>query len=392
MPKITSKLTTRLAVMMLWLLGFVFAAFVLLYFIGDWIAAAPRYTGSPRPHFDGKTFFNPASDARQRFAFFDFVKWRFTRTEGKWESLRDTAELPVREKPPERVGNGEMRVTFINHATVLIQTDSLNILTDPIWSERCSPVSWAGPKRVRPAGIRFEDLPPIDIVLISHNHYDHLDIPTLKRLAVTHAPDIYTGLGNKAYLESESIPNAHEMDWGDHLPLFPNTQLHCTPVQHFSGRGLSDRDATLWCGFVLETPSGNIYFAGDTGYGAHFKAASEQFGNFRLALLPIGAYLPRWFMSPVHVSPEEAVQAHRDLRAETSMAIHFGTFPLADDGETQPVETLQHALSAAEYPPPRFWVLGFGEGRAVPPVSIPAASAKVGVAQSLMPRIKPDSK
>jgi L-ascorbate metabolism protein UlaG (beta-lactamase superfamily) len=260
-----------------------------------------------------------------------------------------------------RIDDGRLRVTFVNHATTLVQMDGVNILTDPIWSERCSPVSWAGPKRHRAPGIRFEDLPPIDAVIVSHNHYDHLDIPTLRRL---HASRIVTSLGNAALMAKHGVAGARDLDWWQSFDLNDRVRITSVPAQHFCARALSDRNNTLWGGFVISGPSGNVYFAGDTGWGKHFGEIAERFGSVRLALLPIGAYLPRWFMKPAHISPAEAVDAHLALRAGTSMAMHFGTFQLGDDGEFQPVEDLQRAL--AERGSPRFWVLGQGEGRDVP--------------------------
>jgi L-ascorbate metabolism protein UlaG (beta-lactamase superfamily) len=285
------------------------------------------------------------------------------RDPGPWD---DWTESMPGAPPPERVGGGELRVTVVNHATVLVQMDSLNVLTDPVWSDRVSPVGWAGPRRRHAPGILFDDLPPIDIVLVSHNHYDHLDVPTLKRLSDKHRPRILTGLGNTRFLESKGIANARDLDWMEGVEVGDGMRVTSVPAQHFSGRGFSDRNGTLWCGFVIEGPSGRVYFAGDTGYGPHFTEASERFGPMRLALLPIGAYKPAWFMSPVHTSPAEAVQAHRDLEAATSVGIHYGTFPLADDGQTEPLEDLQRALEVQSLGSSRFWVLNVGEGRMVP--------------------------
>jgi L-ascorbate metabolism protein UlaG (beta-lactamase superfamily) len=264
-----------------------------------------------------------------------------------------------------RVEGGMLRVTFVNHTTVLLQTQGLNILTDPIWSERCGPVSWLGPRRVRPPGIRFEDLPPIDVVLLSHNHYDHCDLRTLKRLARTNAPRLIAPLGNRRFLERRGIPVLAEPDWWDAVAIAPGIVVTAVPARHFSGRGLFDRDRSLWAGFVIGTPSGSISFAADTGFGDHFALIRERLGEPRLALLPIGAFRPEWFMSRVHMSPEQAVEAHRLLGARTTVATHFGTFQLADDGELEAPQRIARALDAD--PSLRFWVLGFGEGREVPP-------------------------
>lgn len=252
-------------------------------------------------------------------------------------------------------------MTFINHATVLLQLDDVNLLTDPIWSDRASPFSFAGPKRVRPPGIRFEDLPKIDAVLLSHNHYDHLDLPTLARLAAANpALRIFGGLGLAPLLAGEGVGGVTELDWGQSSDL-AGLKLIAAPTQHFSSRGMFDTNGTLWCAWVIESGSGRVYFAGDTGYGPHFRRTGDALGPFRLAILPIGAYRPAWFMGPVHENPAEAVAAMKVLRARAALGIHFGTFQLTDEGITRPVEELEAALSR-ESPRPDFRVLGFGEG------------------------------
>lgn len=259
-----------------------------------------------------------------------------------------------------------MRVTFVNHATVLLQMDGVNILTDPIWSERCSPVSFAGPKRVVPPGLRFEQLPTIDVVLLSHNHYDHLDVSTLRRLADEHRPRILVPLGNRRVLDRAGVRGAEELDWWQSVEVRDGVRVAAVPAQHFSGRGMFDRDRALWAGFVVSGPAGSAYFAGDTGFGAHFEEIRDRFGPPRLALLPIGAYRPEWFMSRVHTSPDEALRAHRILGAGTSVGIHFGTFRLADDGQDEAPARVEALLCEGAAPRPRFWVLGFGESRDVP--------------------------
>jgi L-ascorbate metabolism protein UlaG (beta-lactamase superfamily) len=203
---------------------------------------------------------------------------------------------------------------------------------------------------------------------VSHNHYDHLDIPTLERLVERDHPRIISGLGNGAVLEADGIAGATELDWWEVEPLGEEVRVTAVPAQHFSMRGLCDRDGTLWVGFVVESSAGPIYFAGDTAWGPHFAQVRQEFGPLRLALLPIGAFLPRWIMSPVHISPEEAVQAHQVLGASMSIGIHFGTFAQADDGQDGPLNYLGKALVEAGNPRPNFHVLGFGEGRDIPPI------------------------
>lgn len=360
MPSCVRAVTDRLRVVLSWTLRGLALAVAALLWLGGCVFSAPTYDGPVSDHFDGERFHNHVS-TEGRFA--DFLRWRLNRDLGPWEEWTDAAPG---EPPPERVDGGRLRATFVNHATVLLQMDGLNILTDPVWADRIGPVSWAGPRRRRPPGLRFEDLPPIDLVLISHNHYDHLDLPTLRRLSAAHRPRVLAGLGNAQLLAAEGVGGAEDLDWGDGVDVSDRVRVTCVPAQHFSGRGLSDRDGTLWCGFVVEGPSGRVYFAGDTGYGPHFAEARRLFGPMRLALLPIGAYRPRWFMAPMHTSPEEAVQAHRDLEAATSIGIHFGTFALADDGQREPLDDLAAALAADPVAPPRFWALGNGEGRDVP--------------------------
>ena len=245
-------------------------------------------------------------------------------------------------------------MTLINHSTLLLQNQGLNVLTDPIWSARASPFLF-GPRRRRAPGVQWQDLPRIDIVLLSHNHYDHLDLPTLRRLADRGQSQFIVPIGLARLLRSRNINPVHELDWGESLPVAGMT-VYGVPALHFSARGLFDRNKTLWCGYVIRAADQTIYFAGDTGFGTHFALIRARFGEPRLALLPIGAYAPRWFMSPVHMAPDEAVRAHVILGARTSIAIHHGTFQLADEGIDRPRQLL-----TACAPPDSFLILNNGQ-------------------------------
>ena len=293
--------------------------------------------GFPK-HFDGRRFYNPG--APQARGFLDVLRWKLrSRPEPSPDFISDV-EPSI---PPSRVEGSGLRVTLVNHSTVLIQQGATNILTDPIWSERASPVSWLGPKRRRKPGVRMEDLPPIHAVLISHNHFDHLDLPTLRQLAARGSSTFVVAARGARLLRSQRIESVHELDWGESLAI-SGFIIHSVPALHFSARSILDRNKTLWCGYIIEYPESLVYFAGDTGFGSHFAQIREKFGSPQVALLPIGAYEPRWFMSPVHMAPEEAVRAHEILGAKTSIAIHHGTFQLADEG----IDTPQKQLMAGK--------------------------------------------
>ena len=286
-------------------------------------------------HFDGRRFYN-ASGARAR-GFLDVLRWKLTSRPEPWPGFVVDVEPSI---PPRRVEGSELRTTLVNHSTVLLQQRGSNILTDPVWSERASPLSWIGPRRHRKPGVSWEDLPPIDLVLLSHNHYDHLDMPTLRRLAARRESKFVVPVGVGRLLRRKNIAPVHELDWGESCS-FSGLTIHCVPAQHFSNRGIFDINQTLWCGYMIECPERLIYFAGDTGFGHHFAQIREMFGSPHLALLPIGAYEPRWFMSPVHMAPDEAVKAHGILGAKTSVAIHHGTFQLTDEGIDTPAKQLR---------------------------------------------------
>ena len=317
------------------------------------------HAGPPSDHFDGERFFMPGHHGGKTFG--DMVKWQFSGDPTRWPARLDNAPHPA---PPARVDGEALRVTFIGQATCLIQTGGLNILTDPFFSERASPLAWAGPRRVRAPGLALKDLPPIDAVLVSHNHYDHMDLAALRALHDDHRPLIVTPLGNAAILRRTRRPlNVVERDWGEAHSLGDHVTAHLVPALHWSKRTAFDRNHALWGAFVLETPAGIVYFAADTGYGsgAHFRDVRARFGAPRLALLPIGAYEPRWFMKPQHMNPAEAVAAHEDLGAKASLAIHHGTIRLTDEAIEAPVAALAEALKRRAIAPGRFRVLEFGE-------------------------------
>ncbi len=311
-------------------------------------------------HFDGRRFYNP--DGRE-IPLTSIIGWLTHRDRGPWYPYRD---LPHGPPPPRIVADGALRVTFINHATTLIQLDGVNVLTDPVYSDRVGPGGIVGPERHRPPGIRFDDLPPIHVVLLSHDHYDHMDVPTLKRLVAKHHPRIFAGLGTRALLAKEGVPGVEDLDWWQDARVSKALRVVSVPAHHASMRGLCDHCATLWNGFVLSGDSGNVYFAGDTGWGEHFKAIGERFAPLRLAVLPIGSGRPRTTLSPNHISPEEAVWAHLALHAHTSIPMHYGTFAQGDDGETEPVEVLHETLARFDGVAEHFWVINEGYGREVP--------------------------
>ncbi|HEX9773509.1 MAG TPA: MBL fold metallo-hydrolase [Steroidobacteraceae bacterium] len=326
------------------------------------LAGGPGYRGALTGHFDGEVFRNENPQASSGKSFEDFLRWQRTRRTVPWPRWRDNTAAP---QLPQQLGAGEIALTFVNHISFLLQFEGVNVLTDPVWSERVSPVSWTGPKRVRAPGLPFEDLPPIHVVLVSHNHYDHLDLDTLQRLELTHHPVFVTCLGNRAFLEEHGLARVIELDWWQET-VASSTRVLCTPAQHWSGRGFSGRNRALWGGFVIETAGRQVYFAGDTGYYTHFADIRQRCGTVDLALLPIGAYEPRWFMQDQHMNPEEAVRAHLDLEARLSIATHFGCFQLTDEGIDDPLRELAIALQAHGVEPARFRALETGETLRLP--------------------------
>lgn len=324
---------------------------------------APDLEGARGASRKGRAFLNPdGSVAGQSFR----ALWRLMR-EARAPRWARPAPGPAF-APPEPPPPGHAAVTFLGHASFLIRLHGgPTLITDPIWSERCSPLPFLGPKRVRPPGLAFEALPRIDAVLLSHNHYDHCDIPTLKRLQRRDAPRILTGLGNAAPLRRHGLRDVVELDWWQAAPLPGGVGARFTPARHFAARGLHDRARTLWGGFALETAAGGrLYFMGDSGWGAHFAEIGRRLGPFDLALIPIGAYEPRWFMDVVHIDPEEAVRAFRDLRARRALAMHFGTFQLTREPIDEPERRLAAARAAMGIPESAFRAAGCGETVLVP--------------------------
>jgi L-ascorbate metabolism protein UlaG (beta-lactamase superfamily) len=303
-------------------------------------------------HFDGKRFVNPGGASGQPFSA---VPRMLLEPRTPWPAR---VEAPSR-RPPELDGAVAV-VTFVGHATFLIQTAGGNLLTDPMYSQRAGPLNVFGPQRVRQPAVLFDDLPPIATVLLSHNHYDHCDLRTLGMLAARFDPIVVTPLGNGALVRSAGIRRVEELDWWQEAKS-PALPIVLTPAQHFSARSPVDRNRALWGGFILEASGRRIFFAGDTAYAPFFRDVRQRFGPMDLALLPIGAYEPRWFMQAVHMNPAEAAQAHLDLEASESVGMHFGTFQLTTEGIDEPLRALEDARRARNIPPSKFRTLDFGE-------------------------------
>jgi L-ascorbate metabolism protein UlaG (beta-lactamase superfamily) len=320
------------------------------------------YEGPPSDHFDGERFFNPGSSpppSRNPQRFFS-----------RWASATDRAEWPERVAvratvPPRRVEGEEMRVTWIGHATVLVQTRGMNILTDPVWSERTSPVSFIGPRRARAPGVRFEDLPKIDLVVVSHNHYDHMDVATLRRLWERDRPVILSSLGNDALLRSHGV-EAVARDWRGSVRVGP-AEVVVERVHHWSTRWGTDRNRALWSGFTIRLPGGNVFFAGDTGFGdGSWPREAARSGPFRLAILPIGAYEPRDIMMNSHVNPQESVRIFEILNPAMALGMHWGTVQLTFEAIGDPPRRLAELRRARGVADDRFVATEVGQTFAVP--------------------------
>ena len=341
-----------------------------------------RYYDPSKPHHRPDGFQNNHGDFKPK-SLADVLRWRWNASR---QGLPPAPREPIARTPPDlafihanaKAGAAmQPAVTWIGHATVLAQVGGLNVLTDPIFSERASPVQFAGPKRHQPPGVALEELPRIDLVVASHNHYDHLDEASIRQLNAQEggAPLFVAPLGLEGWLRSKGVSRAMELDWwGSHTIHAPagDVEVMLLPSQHWSSRGLHDRMLTLWGGFAVMAPDCHLFYAGDTGYSRDFTDIRERLagrqagGGFDIALLPIGAYEPRWFMAEQHVNVHEAVKIHRDLGAKRSLGVHWGTFELTDEPLDEPPRQLTVERSAAGVADEDFFVLAIGETRRIP--------------------------
>jgi L-ascorbate metabolism protein UlaG (beta-lactamase superfamily) len=316
----------------------------------------------PRPvsdHFDGKRFFNPTLPAGFAPTLATVLKM-LRAHRSRWpRSIENKGVSQLN----AQLAIDDIAVTFVNHATFVIQTGGVGILTDPIWSERASPFRRTGPRRARKPGVTFDDLPKIDLILLSHNHYDHLDRATLSRLQKAFSPGILVAAGDARLVGPLGFRDLRELDWWDQTTTSNGLKITFVPAQHTSARGLFDRHRSLWGGYVIENRGRRIYFSGDTGYSTHFSDIKMRLGSPDIAMLAIGAYEPRWFMQPIHMNPAEAVRAHGDLAAKHSIGMHFGTFQLTPEAIDQPQADLKAALSQSGISDQEFVTLHEGETR-----------------------------
>jgi L-ascorbate metabolism protein UlaG (beta-lactamase superfamily) len=306
-------------------------------------------------HFDGRRFFNPHGNTDRGFR--DLWRWRRTRTPVPWPESLPLQPYPP---PPDVIDPARVAVTMIGHATFLVRTSDAVWLTDPVFTTHAGPFGRLGPRRVREPGLSLDSLPALDFILVSHSHYDHLQLASLHACALRGTPTIVAPLGLGAYLAGRGFSRIVELDWWDEAAV-GEARVTCVPAQHFSARTPWDRNLTLWCGFVVRTPQAAVYFAADSGYSPQFLEIGRRCSPIDVGLIPIGAYEPRWFMKPMHMNPEEAVQVHRDVGARHSVAMHFGVFHLTDEGIDDPIRGLERAREAAGVRPEQFRVIDFGE-------------------------------
>ncbi|KRB85413.1 hypothetical protein ASE00_01020 [Sphingomonas sp. Root710] len=352
----------------IWAAGTAVALLVLLavaWFARPLYLDRTYYRGPASGHFNGERFFNPEGDSAGVPRGFILPRLWAMITGRRAPGWPET--IPVHPaRPPARVEGDAMRVTWVGHATALVQTQGLNILTDPVWSDVAGPWNRFGPKRARAPGVRFEDLPKIDVVLVSHNHYDHMDLPTLERLWARDRPLIVTSLGNETILKDRGI-DAVARDWDGIVPVKPGVSVIVERVHHWGARWGSDRNRALWSGFTVTLPGGNIFFAGDTGIGdGAWPRLAARHGPFRLALLPIGAYHPREIFGGHHIDPQQAVSVFRTLGARHALGVHWGTFRLTDESADAPRVELAESVKAAGIAPDRFVATEPGQGWMVP--------------------------
>ncbi len=318
------------------------------------------YSGPVTDHFDGIRFFNP--DGTGPRGAWELLKWQFWEERARWP---ETFPSPYAfDRPPERVGRDEVRITYVGHASFLVQAAGRNILIDPVWSKRASPIKALGPKRVNPPGILFENLPPIDFILVTHNHYDHMDTGLIGRVWQRNRAPVVTPLGNDTIIRGD-VPeiDARAFDWHAVVDLGQGIRVHFEPTVHWSARGLGDRRHALWASFVLETPRHKIYCVGDSAFGdgRSFSHVARRHPQLDLALLPIGAYEPRWFMQSSHMNPEDAVMALELCGAKAALGHHWGTFQLTNEAIEMPREALAAARTAKGLPDTTFQALRPGQ-------------------------------
>jgi N-acyl-phosphatidylethanolamine-hydrolysing phospholipase D len=318
----------------------------------------------PRHHTPRGFRNNHSSDAHGGF---DALRWLPSFLLKPYRKVQFPMHRPAVEQL--RTNRTQDQLTWIGHSSFLLQLAGRNLITDPHFSQRASPMQFAGPLRYTPPALQADELPPLDLALISHDHYDHLDEASVIALARRHPKlQFVVPLGLKAWLRRRRIERVIELDWWQSAEVC-GLRVHAVPAQHFSGRSANDRNKTLWCGFVVEpidrpVPR-RVLFAGDTGYSVDFADIGARFAPIDLALLPIGAYEPRWFMHAMHVNPDEAVQIHQDIGSRQSVAMHWGTFRLTEEPLDEPPHRLRRALDAAGIPHERFWVMQHGETRSL---------------------------